>query len=56
MIVKNFDQIFQLRNLIIASIIFGFIKLTQQILTFEYFHDFKVYLSVINLLNELGNF
>src|SRR6056300_1004707 len=55
MIKNKFDQILQIKNLVIISIIFGLIKLVEQLLKSEYFHDFQVYVKTIHLLQNFGN-
>ena len=55
MIKNKFDQILQIKNLVIISVIFGLIKLVEQLLKSEYFHDFEVYINTIYVLQKFGN-
>jgi len=55
MIRNKFDQVLQIKNLVIISIIFGIIKFVEQLLKSEYFHDFEVYVNTINVLQNFGN-
>ena len=53
MIVLNkIKNLFQIKGLIIFSLIAGIIKLTEQISKGKYFHDFDVYDKAIRLLNN----
>jgi len=49
------NNLFQIKNLVIFSIIFGGIKLIEQLIKGKYFHDFDVYLNAMNVLNNSGN-
>ena len=50
--IKN---LFQIKNLIIFSIILGIIKFIEQIIKGKYFHDFDVYSNAIKVLENSGN-
>ena len=49
------NNLFQIKNLVIFSIILGGIKLIEQLIKGKYFHDFDVYLNAMNVLNNSGN-
>ncbi len=50
--IKN---IFQIKSLIIFSLVFGSIKLVEQLIKGKYFHDFNVYINTIKILNNFGS-
>ncbi len=50
--IKN---LFQIKNLIIFSVILGIIKSIEQLIKGKYFHDFNVYLNAIKVLDNSGN-
>ena len=50
--IKN---LFQIKNLIIFSLILGIIKFIEQLIKGKYFHDFNVYLNAIKVLDNSGN-
>ena len=49
------NNLFQIKNLVIFSVILGGIKLIEQLIKGKYFHDFDVYLNAMNVLNNSGN-
>jgi len=55
MLKKKINQLLQIKNLVIISTIFGLIKLIEQLLKSEYFHDFEVYVNTIHVLQNFGN-
>lgn len=50
--IKN---LFQIKNLIIFSVILGIVKFIEQFTKGKYFHDFNVYLNAIKVLDNSGN-
>ena len=50
--IKN---LFQIKNLIIFSVILGIVKLIEQFTKGKYFHDFNVYLNAIKVLDNSSN-
>ena len=50
--VKN---LFQIKNLIILSLISAIIKIIEQISKGQYFHDFDVYIKTLKVLDNFGN-
>tara|TARA_B100000035_G_scaffold139846_1_gene119139 strand:- start:478 stop:1581 length:1104 start_codon:yes stop_codon:yes gene_type:complete len=49
------NNLFQIKNLVIFSVILGGIKLIEQLIKGKYFHDFNVYLNAIKVLDNSGN-
>ena len=50
--IKN---LFQIKNLIIFSLILGIIKFVEQLIKGKYFDDFNVDLNAIKVLDNSGN-